>query len=213
MELFDRVRGIFGRKRTLADIGLDELRRERIGLEQEESKVIGRIEGLEQQKLQLFMRGKDEASELQRRMLANKIKELDAQAKSLSQNLAFISRQLRIINGFTQLKENERLLQMSNVSSLISRMDLSELQTFVDRASLEGVFQMDKFKEILGTLEEGEQVVGETEADEDVAAIMRAFEEAKLAEAEDPAEAERIARERLSTLAQPRSDHESPSAG
>lgn len=213
MPIIDRLRGLFGRKQTLADIELDDLMRERIGLEQEETKTIGRIDDLEKQKLQLFMQGKDEASDLQRRVLANKIKELDSRAKGLGQNLQFISRQLRIINGFTQLKENERLLLKSSLSTVISNMDLSELQAYVDQASLEGVFQMDKFSQILGALEEGEQVGAEAEMDDDVSAIMRAFEEAKLAEAEDPAEAERIARERLRTLARPASDVEPPTAG
>lgn len=200
MAILDPLKKLFDRKRSIEDISVDELRREKIRLEQEEVKLARRVEELERQKHELFMKGKDETSDLQKRILATKIKELDVQAKNLGKNLQFISRQLRIINGFLQIKENQRLLQESGVSSVISQIDLATLRTYVEQASVEGVFQLDKFQEILQTIEETGRLVGEVEEDKDILEIMKAFEEAKLAEMESPETAEELARKRLDEI-------------
>ncbi len=190
----------FGDKRSIQDISVDELRKEKIRLEQEEGKLSRRVEELEKQKQELFLQGKDEPSQRKQRILAAKIKELDVQAKNLDKNLQFISRQLRIVNGFLQIKENERLMQESGVSSVISKIDLDTLRTYVERASVEGVFQLDKFQEILGTLEETDQLVGGVEEDKDILAIMQAFQEARLAEMESPEAAEELGLKRLDEI-------------
>ena len=200
MAVLDPIRKWLDRKRSIEDLTMDELRREKIRLEQEEGKLAHRVEDLEKQKQQLFMKGKDEPSELQQRILASKIKEVDVQAKNLAKNLRFISRQLRIINGFLQIKENERLLKESGISSLISTIDLATLRTYVEQASIEGVFQLDKFQDILTTLEETDRVVGDVEEDKDVLDIMKAFQEAKLTEMESPEAAEEFGIRRLDEI-------------
>ncbi len=200
MAVLDPIRKWLDRKRSIEDLTMDELRREKIRLEQEEGKLAHRVEDLEKQKQQLFMKGKDEPSELQQRILASKIKEVDVQAKNLAKNLRFISRQLRIINGFLQIKENQRLLQESGISSLINTIDLATLRTYVEQASIEGVFQLDKFQEILGTLEETDRVVGVVEEDKDILDIMKAFQEAKLTEMESPEAAEEMGLRRLDEI-------------
>ena len=200
MAVLDPIRKWLDRKRSIEDLTMDELRREKIRLEQEEGKLAHRVEQLEKQKQQLFTRGKDEPSALQQRILASKIKEVDVQAKNQGKNLRFISRQLRIINGFLQIKENERLLKESGISSLISTIDLATLRTYVEQASIEGVFQLDKFQDILTTLEETDRVVGDVEEDKDVLDIMKAFQEAKLTEMESPEAAEEFGIRRLDEI-------------
>jgi len=205
-DLLDKLFG--GKKKSIKDITLDELRREKVRLDQEEAKTARKIDELEKQKQALFARGKDEPAVRQQRILARKIKELDAQAKSLDQNLQFFSRQLRIINGFTQLKENQRLLAESGLSSLISNIDLQTLQIYVDKASVDGVFHMEKFSDILGTLEEGDRIAGGVEADRDVEDIVRAMQEAKSAGELEPAVAVERGLERMEQIL----DREKPEA-
>jgi len=195
-----RLKGLFERKRSLDDITVDELRRERIALEQEEAKIVAKIEATEKQKQDLFVRGTQEASVHQKRILATKIKDLDVQAKQYGKGLAVLSRQLRVIGGFMQLKENQRLLELSGVSTLIAGLDLTTLQKYVDSASVEGVFQMDKFAEMLRTLEDGERLGLEADEDGDIAEIMQAFEEAKLAQAESPDAVAQMGKDRLDRI-------------
>ena len=182
MPVLDSLKNLFSRRKTIADVSVDELRRERIRLEQEESKLARRIQEVEGQKQDLFVRGKDETSTRQQRIVARKIKELDMRAKNMDKNLQLFSRQLRIINGFTQLKENQRLLEQSGISSIIRNVDLQTLQNYVDQATIDGVFQMDRLSDILTTLEESEKIVGLPSEEPDIEAIVAAMQEAKAAE-------------------------------
>ena len=186
MAVMDSLKKLFGKSKKLKDITLDELRRERIRLEQEERRYTGRIEGIEEEKKALFIAGKDETSRRKRVILARKIKEKDLEAKNVDKNLQWFSRQLRTMNGLLQLKEMERILQQSGISAIISNLDLQELQIYVDQATVEGQFHMDKFSDILSTLEESDRVVGALKEDEDIMAIVDAMEEAGAVEEVDP---------------------------
>jgi hypothetical protein len=174
-------------KRTIADITLDDLRREKIRLDQEERKMLARLREVEADKRKLFEEGVKNASEREQRVLARKIKELDVEAKNMDRNLEYFSKQLRIINGFIQLKDNQRLLAEAGISSIISGIDLLDLQKYVDKATVDGEFHMDKFKEVLTTLEESGNVAGTIREDDDVMAIVRAMQQAQ--EAANPAQA------------------------
>lgn len=157
----------------LEDLSLDSLQKEKTRLELEERKLIRRVEELEAQKRQLFEEGTREPSTRKQVILARKIKELDAQVANLDKNLQFFSRQLRVLNGFIQLKENERILRESGISRLITSVDLQTLQTYVDSATVDGVFHMDKFQDILSVMEESYAVAGGVQEEPDIMQIVR----------------------------------------
>lgn len=183
MALIDSIKKALGPKgKSLDDLPLDDLRREKIRLDQEEAKIIRDVDKVEAQKKDLFQKGVNESSQRQQMIVARKIKELDAQAKNMDRQLEFISRQLRIVNGFMQLKENQRYLRESGLIGVLGKIDLEELQEYVDKASIDGGFQMDKFAAILGTMEEGQQVLGQPQADEDVMEIVKLMQQAKESE-------------------------------
>ena len=176
--VLDSLTDLFGpgkspKQMTLEELTLDALQREKTRLELEERKLIRRVEDLEAQKRQLFEEGTREASNRKQIILARKIKELDAQVSNLDKNLQFMSRQLRVLNGFVQLKENERLLRDAGISRLITSVDLQTLQAYVDRATVDGVFHMDKFEEILSVMEESYAVAGGYEEEGDIMEIVR----------------------------------------
>ncbi len=194
------LKGLFQHKRSLKDITVDELKREKIRLELEEKRQAGQVEELERQKQRIFLQGKDESSDRQQRILATKIKELDVQAGNMDKNLRFISKQLRIINGFIQIKENQRLVQEAGLASIISKIDMEKLQQYVEQASVEGSFQWDKFESILGNLEESDKITSVGAEDKDIQEIMKAMQEAKVAGLENPEAAETLAKEKLDTI-------------
>ena len=165
--------------RTLEDLSLDDLRREKVRLEVEERKCVARLRDLEGDKHKLFEEGVRNVSEREQRLLARRIKALDLEAKNLDRNLEFMSRQMRIIGGFVQLKENQRLLAEAGVTSLIQGIDLQTLQVYVDRASVDGEFHMDKFSEILAALESAAGSVAPAHEDADVLEIVRAMQQAR----------------------------------
>lgn len=172
---------------TIDDIKLDDLKREAIRLEQEENKLMRRVEELEAARKDLFLRGTDEPGRRKKMVLARKIRQLDGRAKNYDRTLAIYSKQIQIIEGFIQLKEQEALLKSAGMSKLIHDMDLQTLQVYIEQATVNGAFQMDKLSELLEGLEEREVFVGGIKADEDIEEIVKAMEEAAELKAEHPA--------------------------
>ena len=199
--MLDALKGWFGdRKQTLEDLSLDEMRKEKIRLDQEEKKLMLRLDQIEADKKKVFLMGREEPSERKKMVLARKFKELDVQAKSMERNLQYFSKQLRIINGFMNLKENRRILQESGLTAIISNMDLQELQIYVDQASIDGTFQLEKLQEVLGTLEEGSSITGDIPEDRDVMEVFRLMETASTVE--DDAEIDALLNKANVTLTQ-----------
>ena len=185
MEILGAIKGLFSGKKRLDKITTDELRKERIRLEQVEQRITREVEDVEARKRELFVKGRDESSQRQQVALARKIKELDAGAQAKDRQLAMISRQTRILSGLQILKENQALATDMGVSSIISKMDLDELQAYVEKATVEGQFQMERFAQILKTVEtpDGMELAGE---DSDTLAIVAAMQEAREAERDTP---------------------------
>ena len=163
----------------LEDLKLDDLRREKIRLDQEERKMLAKMRDLESRKRKLFEEGVRNVSEREQRVIARQIKELDLEAQNIDQMLGVISKQTRIMNGLIKVKDNERLMSQSGVSSILQNIDLGDLIKFIDKASVDGEFHMDKFDELLGTLEGNESLRRPTSEDQDVLDIMSQMQQAR----------------------------------
>ena len=184
LNLLRSMFGLGASKKTLAAVSPEELRRERIRIEQTESKITREIEELEQKKQEFFAKGAKVGSERQRLQLARKIRELDLQVQARDRQLALIAKNLRVINGVAQLKENERQLRDLGMEGLVNQMDLAEVEAFVEKATVEGQFQMEKFTKLLGAIDEAEQIYQSDEESPDIMAIAQAMESAGHAESE-----------------------------
>jgi len=172
---------------TLEDLKLDDLRREKVRLEQEERKMLARLRDVEGKKRQLFEEGISQASDREQRVIARRIKELDVRAANMDRMLQAISKQMRIINGLLQVKERTRVMAETGISKLLSDIDLGDLIVYVDQASVDGEFHMNKFDDLLGILEEADSLSPEFREDQDVLEIMEAMQAAR--EAADNPEA------------------------
>lgn len=164
----------------IEDLSRDDLARERIRLEQEEKKLLRLVEEVESEKRAAFEQATKESSVRKQTIMARKIKELDTKSKNLDRNLRVLSQQLRIINGFIQVKENQRIWEQSGLWSHISQMDLSELGAYVDDSQIEGAFNSEKFSSIIGTLE-GSPGIVEMEEDDEVMDILSEIQAASAA--------------------------------
>lgn len=170
---------------SLDDVKLDDLRRERVRLEQEERKMLARLRDVENKKRKLFEDGVKNPSEREQRVIARRIKELDVRANNMDRMLQAISKQMRVINGLTQVKERNRMMAETGLSQLVADIDLGELIHYVDEASVDGEFHMDKFDELLGVLEEADSLSPEYREDQDVLEIVKVMQDAREA-ADDP---------------------------
>jgi len=193
MALFDGIKELLGGRKGIDRLSIDELKHEKIRLEQMERRLSREVEQTEARKGDLFIKGKDETSSRARLALARKIKELDSNVRAKAQQLAFFHKHLRIVDGLLQIKENMALLKELKVGSLISQMSVDELTAYVEKATVEGQFEMEKFTSLLGSLEGAMEAAEEVEQDTDLADIVAAMEEARAAEdagrPEDVAEA------------------------
>ncbi len=167
------------RKKTIASLSLDDLSLAKVKLEQEQDRVMRRVTDLEKEKDKLFQQGVGEASKRQQLLLAQKIQELEFQARSYDKNLAAYQKQIRVLNGMIFLKENRQSWEESPVGQILGSMDLTELEGYVDAATANNVFQMDKFEKILGALEEGDEFDKPADMDEGVADIMAQMQRAR----------------------------------
>jgi hypothetical protein len=177
-QLFAQPANRLVNQQTLDGITADEIRLERIRVEQTELRISREIESLEGQKEEFFSKGVAAASDRQKLQYARKVRELDGQVRARDQQLALISRNLRVLNGIAQIKDNQRVLRDLGMDGLVNRMNLEELQNYVEQATVEGQFQMDKFGEILTALDGAESVYAVSNEDADTLAIVEAMNQA-----------------------------------
>jgi hypothetical protein len=93
--------------------------------------------------------------------------------------LQAISKQMRIINGLIQVKERARVMAESGISGILKDIDLQDLIIYIDRASVDGEFHMDKFDELLRTLEQADAISPQMSEDQDVLDIVRQMQLAR----------------------------------
>jgi hypothetical protein len=192
---------------TLEDLKLDDLRREKVRMDQEERKMLARLREVESKKRQLFEEGVRNASEREQRVVARRIKELDVRASNMDRMLQAISKQMRILNGLIQVKERTRVMSESGISKLLSDIDLSDLIVYIDKASVDGEFHLNKFDDLLGVLEESDSLSPEYREDQDVNDIMQALQSAREA-ADSPEALEQKYTEFTSKMAEKKSSDE-----
>jgi hypothetical protein len=172
------LHSLLGTKRKFSKIALDEIRKERIRLEQAELKLLDEVTSLEAEKKELFSKGAGEGSQRLQLVMARKIKELDSRAKGRDKQLAMVSRQLRVLSGMGMLKENEALTKEMGISSMIGSMDLTDLEKYIERSMVDGEFQMEKLGSVLETLEGADSLMVGADEDDDTMAIVAAMQEA-----------------------------------
>lgn len=173
MALFESVKAAFGGKKSLDKVSLDELRREKIRLDREESRFISRTELIERQKEQLFQQVVNEASQVRETILARKIKERDEEGKGQLRLARHLGHQLRIVNGLIAIKEESRIMSKEAVG-LLSKIPFDDLVSYLEKATTNGDFERDRIKELLKGVEEGQTLISSPlgEEDEDVQTII-----------------------------------------
>lgn len=186
MGFLDSFKGMFSKQQRLDDLDMDDLRKARAKLEREQDRVLHQIDEIEKNKTVLDAQGRAERSARKQKLLAQKILQLESQAKRLDRNLAYFSKQLRIVDGFIFLKENQRVLASTPLGDILARMDTAELQEYVDQATIDGTFQLEKMNALLGIFEEDSELLKADEDDEKIADIVAGWQQAQESEVEVP---------------------------
>ncbi len=179
MAIWDTIKDRFQDKRSIEKIGKDELRIEKIRLDQEEKKLVQRVDDIERNKKKLFEEGVKEGSERKQVILARKIKELDSQAAHYDRQLRTIGHQLRVMNGLIMIKEQVGM--STDKRALVEKMPIEELALYVEQATVKGEFAQERILDILNTVEEGGDVLSAMDRgeEEDVKQIVSLFQSAR----------------------------------
>ncbi|MGB0599797.1 MAG: hypothetical protein ACPGLY_24195 [Rubripirellula sp.] len=165
--------GLFGsKKRSLRDYGLDDLNRERIGLEQEQRKIDKEISDLAEDESQLKSEYAQAGSPAQKKMVARKIQSLRVRGRGIDAKSAHCHKMLQAVNNFVIIKDNMEFYERMGVASEIAKMDLAEIETFVNEATIEGTLQQEKLASMLQQVSEGAEQIMSGVADESLDDLM-----------------------------------------
>lgn len=175
MGIFDFFTGRRSKLKQLEKMTVGELEKEQIRLESQQDSIIGKVKTLEKRKNAILTEGAKKGSDLERKTMAVKYKQVDAESKGYVQNASMVSKQIQITGRLMQIKRGEELLRQAGLWSTISEVDTSELeQWFLDQRTraTQGDREASRLLEILD-----EPLAGaEDEHDKDLIEIMAAME-------------------------------------
>lgn len=143
------------RRATIRDLGIEELRRTRIGLDNEERRIERDIEKKRADDGKLvseYGAAKADGNCQQMRIQARRLQDLRERVKNLDQQHATVVRQMRVVNGLVLIKENEAFLRRIGENGRLDSIDLGQLQAYVEEATLEGELTRDRLTMLVETM-------------------------------------------------------------
>jgi len=164
---------------NLNNITTDQLQRERVRLDHFLNQAQNELNDIEQNKADLFEKGRTSASQRHRESIARQIQRLDISARHRTQRVKVLSAQLQALEGLVSVKENQNLIQQMEVGSAISKLPIDQIQRLVEDATVAGRFQMEKFARVSQTLESAMDQMPD-DHNEDLHSILEAMEDASM---------------------------------
>lgn len=167
------------KKATLNDIKMEDAQRGKIRLEHKQNLLLNEIRDIEKQKRALFAEGVQKAGAREQKVLALKIKQLDTRMHNLDRTLEAIYVQLRVIDSFVMIKEQEALNKEMGLQSIFGDMDLDELVTFMQKSMEDGELNMTMMKNLADSLDKHNYMSEGFSDDADVLEIMKQMQLAR----------------------------------
>ena len=178
MGLGSRFRKAFGRKDWIEKVKIEELERELLRLDNQISLLGKEIEKLEKKKKDLFQQGIGK-SDVEKLLLAEKIKDIDAEVKIKLREYNRMMKQRRALSNLIRLKKWEARLKEKGIWEKIKSMDPDKLMKILsDVQFVEQSFDknIDKINEVLG------REAAAVEVDEGTKEILELWEKVEKAE-------------------------------
>lgn len=167
------------KKATLNDIKMEDAQRGKIRLEHKQNMLLNEIRDVEKQKRALFTEGVQKAGAREQKVLALKIKQLDTRMHNLDRTLEAIYVQLRVIDSFIMIKEQEALNTEMGLQSVFGDMDLDELVVFMQKSMEDGELNMTMMKNLADSLDKHNYMSEGFSDDADVLEIMKQMQMAR----------------------------------
>lgn len=186
---------LFAKKKTIRSVTADDLRKERIGLENEERRLLKDVELRQKDDDQLlseYAAASQSGNDRQKRLLARRIQEVRNQMSTLDQRHGFLSKQMRVVNGLLTIKENEAFLVRLGANSKLAQMDLTELQRYVEQATVDGELSNEKLESLVATMNEAGESFARSEANAGLDELMKDLDQTVQARVPANAQAQKL---------------------
>lgn len=168
----------FGKKRTIADLGTDELTGERIKLEEEERRVLAKLKKAEEEKKRLFQQGTKETSQREKVILARKIKEVDEQAREWNTQANMISKRVRLLARLISVQRHKNELKKDGLWAEISKMSPDQLEQMFININVDDEKEREKMNRLMEVIEANPRTSMDLDEDADVLKIVEKMEQA-----------------------------------
>jgi len=169
---------LFGKKSKLGEIekmSVGEMDKEQLRLEAVQDSIIAKVNTLEKRKDAALTEGAKKKSDLERKAMAVRYRQLDAEARDYVSQATLVSKQIQVIGRVTQMKRREGLLKREGLWSILSSVDTNELEQFMidmRAKSLQGDREATRLLEIL----EEPATAASEEEDKELRDILSAME-------------------------------------
>jgi hypothetical protein len=160
MGILDSIGKMFGGKKkpTLKQLPLDDLKREQLTVQNELRKLEIENDKIEKDEWQLkeeYKAAHAAGRESLKRSVAQKLQNLQMRRKGVDTRLAYTNKMYQTVTGMLIIKENMAFFEKLGVGSVISDMDLGELENYVAEATIEGTLQQEKLAAMLQGINDG----------------------------------------------------------
>ncbi|MDO4551055.1 MAG: hypothetical protein Q4C96_07370 [Planctomycetia bacterium] len=162
MGFWDFFRGT-QKQKTLADVSVDDLNRERITCQTELNKVEKEREKLQRDEEQLKSEYASATKDFQKKSIARKIQDVRTQQRQVEGWITRVNQNLRVVNNFLMIKKNQAFYERAGVLTLLNEMDVSDIERVINESVVNGTLSNEKLVEVLQAQENGlEQLFPET---------------------------------------------------
>lgn len=178
--IWNSIRNLFRRQRTLDDFSHDELRQEHVRLESAEQRILRDLQRLEKEKVALFEAAKNEPSQAVRQVQARKIRDINQRIESLQGNLTRIAKLLRVTDSLLAGQELGRMRAgSSDVVDSILQTDALALQDWVDDLVAGEAVTEQKVDDMIEAFQDAELMQARpVKEDDELNAILAEIEQA-----------------------------------
>ena len=164
---------LFGKKaRTLSDLKLDDLNRERITLQTEQHKLDLEADRLHKDEIQMKSEYGEAQTPTQKKIVARKIQNTRLRTRAVDTKSSHCHKLMQAVNNFILIKDNMEFFDRMGVATMLTDMDMGEIEAFINEATIEGTLQQEKLASMLQQVSDGADRVMEGTADESLDELM-----------------------------------------
>lgn len=175
MGIWDFLTGKKSKLAQIAKMTAGDLEKEQLRIEARQDAIMAKVKTLEGRKSGILKDGAGKASDLERKAMAVRYKQVDSESSDYVAQASLLSKQIRIVGRLQQIKRREELLKQEGFWSTISDVDTGELEQFmidIRAKALQGDREASRILEILD-----EPLAAPEETDEnDILEIVAAME-------------------------------------